>query len=139
MRRNKYIVLLASIGLILALVLSGCAAATPEPEVIEKTVTQTVTQTVEIDRAYQCLNPQGNFIPVELHPIAPRLDTLHGKTILYYQSEANPVIMPVLIEWLKRDYPDTTFDIIFTEAWGESTPTEEQLAKYEAVIRGISW
>jgi hypothetical protein len=134
---KKLIALFVSAGLVLALVLSGCAA--PEPEVVEKTVKETVTETVEVEKTYQCLNPKGEFIPVELYPIAPRLDTLDGKTILYYQSEANPVIMPVLIEWLKRDYPTTTFDIIYTEAWGEATPTEEQIAKYEAVIRGISW
>ena len=140
MKRKKLILLLASIGFILALVFSGCAGATPEPEVIEKTVTKTVTetQTVEVDKVYKCLNPKGDFIPVELHPIAPRLDSLDGKNILYYQSEANPVIMTPLLEHLKADHPTSTFTLVYTEAFGSSTPTEEELA-HDACIRGISW
>jgi hypothetical protein len=138
LKKKKVIALLASVGLILALVLTGCAA--PEAEVIEKTVKETVTETetVEVEKTYRCLNPGGDFIPVELNPLAPRLDNLDGKRILYYQSEANPVIMPVLLEWLERDHPTSTFDVIKTESTGEMTPTEEQLT-YDAVIRGIAW
>jgi PBP1b-binding outer membrane lipoprotein LpoB len=140
LKMKKLIVLLASIGLILALVLTGCAGATPEPEVIEKTVTktETVEVNVEVEKTFQYLNPRGDFIPVELHPLAPRLDNLDGKRILYYQSEANPVMMPILLERLRADHPTSTFDVIITEQFGAGTPTEEQL-EYDAIIRGISW
>ena len=138
MRKKKVIVLLASIGLILALVLSGCAATTPEPEVIEKTVTETVTQTVEVEKVYKYVNPKGEFIPVELNPIAPRLDTFDGKTILLYASEANPVIFPVLGPALEAMYPNTTFEYVWTEAFGASSPSEEEL-QYDGCVRGISW
>ena len=138
MRRKKLIALLASIGLILAFVLSGCAAATPEPEVIEKTVTQTVTNTVEVDRTYRCLNPKGEFIPVELHSLAPRLDTMDGKKILFYMAEATNMQMPTVLEWLERDYPNTEFVTVYTELWGEREPTEEYLT-CDACIRGIGW
>jgi PBP1b-binding outer membrane lipoprotein LpoB len=133
-KRKKLIALLVSVGL----VLSGCT--TPEPEVVEKTVEKTVTETetVEVEKTYQCLNAQGDFIPVELHSIAPRLDSLDGKNILYYQSEANPVIMTPLLERLKVDHPTSTFTLVYTEAFGEGTPTEEQLQS-DACIRGISW
>ena len=139
MKKKKLMVLLVSIGLILAFVLSGCAA--PEAEVVEKTVTKTVTetQTVEVDRTYRCLNPKGEFIPVELHPIAPRLDIFDGKTVLLYASEANPVIFPVLGPLMEETYPNTTFEYIWTERWGDDTPSEEALARYDAVIHGISW
>ena len=137
MKRGKLIALFVSVGLVLALVLSGCAA--PEPEVVEKTVEKTVTETVEVEKTYQCLNPQGEFIPVELHPLAPRLDTLAGKNIYYYQSEANPVIMPVLLEQLKADYPTATWKFFETQGHGSETPTAEELEGVDAVIRGIGW
>jgi hypothetical protein len=139
LKGKKLIALLVSVGLLLALVLSGCAA--PESEVVEKTVKETVTETetVEVEKTYQVVNPQGIRIPVECHPCAPRLDSLAGKTVLFYQSEANNVQMPVLLEQLKKDYPSTTFEVIYTEGFGERTPTEEQINTYQAVIRGIGW
>ena len=33
------------------------------------------------DRVYKCLNPVGNQAPVDLSPLAPRLNSLDGKTI----------------------------------------------------------
>ena len=33
------------------------------------------------DRVYKCLNPVGIQPPVKTYPLAPRLDTLDGKTI----------------------------------------------------------
>jgi hypothetical protein len=129
-KKSKLIVLLASIGLILALVLPGCAAENGEGG------GQTV---VEVDKTYKCMNPQGEFIPVELHPLAPRLDSLDGKHIYYYQSEANPVIMPVLLEWLQRDYPTATWKIFETQGHGTYILDESELVGVDAVIRGIGW
>jgi hypothetical protein len=139
--KKKILLLLASISLILALLLSGCAGATPETEVVEKTVEKTVTETetVEVDKVYRCLNPRGEFIPVELNPIAPRIDSLDGKTVLFYASEGASHMLPVLYEDLKADYPTSTWDYIYTNNFGEGTPTEEQIAKYDAVIRGTGW
>jgi hypothetical protein len=96
----------------------------------------------DIDKGgkYRVLNPAG--IPIEqpeMHGLAPRLDTLDGKTILFYQTEANDLLLPALLERLESDYPDTTFDVIYTQAYGESTPTEEQIETYDALIRGVSW
>lgn len=75
---------------------------------------------------------------IETHSLAPRIDSLDGKRILYYQSEANQVIMPVLLAKLQEDYPNTTFTVLETEHFGESIPTEEEKT-YDAMIRGISW
>jgi hypothetical protein len=96
----------------------------------------------DIDKGgkYTVLNPAG--IPIELpemHGLAPRLDTLHEKTILFYQTEANDLLLPALLERLESDYPDTTFDVIYTQAYGQSTPTQEQIDTYDALIRGVSW
>jgi hypothetical protein len=145
--KKQIITLLVGISLIMTLVLSGCGSgtgATPTATVTvtaTKTVTPTATGTTTaapVEKTYKVLNPQAVYVPVETKPCAPRLDNLAGKKILYYQSEANPVIMNFLWEKLKKDYPTSTFDRVYTEAFGESTPTEAQL-KYEACIRGISW
>jgi hypothetical protein len=136
LKGKKLIALFVSIGLALALVLSGCAA--PEAEVVEKTVEKTVTETVEVEKTYRCLNPKGSFIPVELSPIAPRLDSLDGKRIFFYQSEATNFILPTLLARLKADHPTTTFDTTYSAGFGERTPTEEQLT-YDALIRGVGW
>jgi len=133
---KKLIALFVSAGLVLALVLSGCAA--PEAEVVEKTVEKTVEKIVEVEKTYQCLNPKGDYIPVELHPLAPRLDSLDGKTILYYESEGARNFMPLLYEKLQADYPTSTFDLIYTNAQGDREPTEEHLT-YDACIRGVAW
>jgi hypothetical protein len=136
LKRNRLIALFVSVGLVLALVLSGCAA--PEAEVIEKTVEKTVTETVQAPEILQVVNPTGTIIPVEMAPNAPRLDTLDGKTIFYYETEATNMHMPELLRRLKQDYPNTTFVVDHTENFGLRTPTEEHLT-FDAAIRGVSW
>jgi hypothetical protein len=89
---------------------------------------------------YKCLNPQGDFIPVQTVALSPRLDTLNGKTIYVVQGEADPVIMPALFELLKKDYPSTTF--VFykpSSSFGESAVDTDTKADADATIRGIGW
>lgn len=140
---------MASIALVLVMVLSSCAQqaapTTPTTPAAPTTPTTPTTPaapqvvTKEVEKVVKVLNPQGTYAPVDCKPCAARLDTLAGKTILYYQSEAAPQVMPVLYKWLLRDYPQTTFDIIKTEGYGESIPTDAQIQKYQAQIRGVSW
>jgi len=128
MSKRNIIVSLFSVGLVTALLLSACApggATTPPGGTSE-------------DKSYRVLNPQGIYIPVQTVGLAPRLDNLAGKIILYYQSEANPVMMPILIQRLKAAYPTTTFNIIITEAFGKNAPGDE-INGIQAVIRGVSW
>ena len=127
MKKKKVIALLASVGLILVLVLSGCAAETGGGG-----------QVVEVEKVLQVLNPQGIPAQVELHSLAPRIDSLAGKRILFYESEANNQQLPALLERLEEDYPTTTFDTIYTEGFGDEIPTDEQKT-YQACIRGIAW
>jgi hypothetical protein len=129
LKKKQVIALLVSICLILALVLSACTSAT---------TTGTTAGTAQKE-VYKVLNPTGIFVPVQTKPCAPRLDSLAGKKILFYESEATNIILPTLLERLKKDYPTTTFDVIYTEAFGERTPTDQQKATYQAVIRGVSW
>jgi hypothetical protein len=87
------------------------------------------------------INPQGSYIPVETKACAPRIDSLNGKRILYYESEATNMHMPTLLVRLKKDYPTAIFDVVHTEAFGSNTPTEQQIKDYTggAVIRGVGW
>jgi hypothetical protein len=122
-------------AVILALVLSACGTS-DSTSTSNNTGGTTGGQTEQV---LKVLNPQGVYIPVDCKPNAPRLDTLAGKTILYYESEATNMHMPTLLEWLKDDYPTTTFDVIHVENFGARTPTDEQKEKYDAVIRGVGW
>ena len=62
----------------------------------------------EQDRVYKCLNPVGISIPVETFPLAPRLDTLDGKTI-YISITGEPDITIPLEKKLRSDYPNITW------------------------------
>jgi len=128
-RPKQLAALLVSICLVLALVLSACG----------QEGSTTTTTAVGGDKVYKVLNPTGNFVPIETHPLAPRLDTLAGKNIYYYQSEANPVIMPVLLERLKEDYPTATWKYFETQGHGEEVLIESDLEGVDACIRGVGW
>ena len=128
MSKRKLIALLASIAMVVALVLSGCAPAAEEPGANGGATEQVV----------RVMNPAGLVIPGEMAPNAPRLDTLDGKTIFYYESEATNMHMPELLRRLKQDHPTTTFIVEHVENFGTSTPNEEHLS-VDGAIRGVSW
>jgi hypothetical protein len=92
----------------------------------------------QVDRVYKVLNAQGSYIPVDCKPLAPRLDTLAGKKILFYEAEATNMQMPTLLAHLQKDYPTATFLVVYTEVWGETAPTAEYLT-CQASIRGVGW
>jgi hypothetical protein len=144
-KRRQISALLVGVSLILALVLSSCSSgsgATPAATVTvttTKTAQPTTTATgAPADKTYKVLNPQGSYIPVETHTLAARLDKLDGKKVFFYQSEANPVMLPILLPRLQKDYPTATFTREITEGFGRSTPTDTDKT-YQAAIRGISW
>ena len=90
------------------------------------------------DRVYKCLSPIGIELPVRTYPLAPRLDTIDGKTIFYYESEATNMHMPELLRRLKQDHPTTTFIVEHVENFGLRNPTEVHLS-VDGAIRGVSW
>jgi hypothetical protein len=143
-KNKQLIMLLAGVSLILALVLSSCSSgtATTVTSTVTATTTTTVTPTTTAapaaDKTYKVLNPQGTYIPVQTNQLAARLDKLDGKKIFFYQSEANPVMLPILLPRLQKDYPTSTFTREITEGFGRSTPTDTDKT-YQAAIRGVSW
>jgi len=91
-----------------------------------------------VQPTYKVLNPQGTYIPVDCKPLADRIDTLAGKRILYYESEATNMQMPELRAQLTKAYPTTTFDVVHTESFGEAAPIDAYKVD-QAVIRGVGW
>jgi len=55
-------------------------------------------------------NPMGTPPPIQLKSMAPRLDTLDGKTIFLISTgfPNSPEFMDVMVEWFKDNYPKTT-------------------------------
>ena len=107
---------------------------------------------VEVEKMYKCLNPQGEYLPIETIALSERLDTLDNKIIYICQGEADPVIMPALYKMLQEEYPRTTWTYYDRSDFGPSTPgtggpatstgrpeDPDILKKVDAVIRGIDW
>ncbi len=152
MKSRRLLLLLANLLVVLTFVLVGCqSTATPPtttPTATKTTTptttaavptTTTVTQTVEVDRKYNCLSPQGVQLPVQISALAPRLTTFDGLTIYVNQGEADPITMPALYERVQKDYPKTTWKYIATSGFGPNAPEDEVKQTAKAVIRGISW
>jgi ABC-type oligopeptide transport system substrate-binding subunit len=134
--RKKFIALLASICLVVMLVLSACTqqgGTTPTGT----TPTGTTTGAAQ-DKVYKVLNPTGIYIPVDCKALSARLDSLAGKKIRFYESEATNIQLPTLRARLEKDYPTTTFVVEHTESFGRSTPNDEDLSM-QAAIRGVGW
>jgi hypothetical protein len=135
MKKRLFATGVAVAVLVLVMIVSACSQGGTTTTVTKPGGSQTGTQ----ESIHKVINPQGIYIPVETKPCAPRLDSLSGKVILYYESEATNMHMPTLLERLKKDYPTATFDVIHVENFGSNTPTDEQTTKYKAVIRGVGW
>ena len=87
---------------------------------------------------YKCLNPVGTQLPVNLYPLASRLDSLDGKTI-HFSTTGEPDITIPLWKKLQADYPQVnwtqkkTYGIIPVEL------SEEKMKTTDAVILGVCW
>jgi hypothetical protein len=81
------------------------------------------------------LNPLGTPPPIKLLPMAPRLDTLEGKTI-YVDNNGYPgtsVLLPELIAVLKGKYPTTKF-IYNDKPAGRMTAEDPAAGEADAII-----
>ncbi len=136
--KRRTIALLSSIFLILVLVTTGCivnAANTSQPNSSGQ-----AGLTAAKEKTYSCVTPLGIQPPVTLSPLAPRLDTMDGKTIYIVQGEADPVIFPALYEACKTKFPKTTWNYYQpSSSFGASSPDDETKAQAKAVLRGVAW
>ena len=95
------------------------------------------------DEVVTVLNPLGTPPPITLKPMAPRLDTLDGKTIYIVDDGfvGGDRLLLEIVDWFGANYPDTTalykrkggggFDVEDPQLWAE---IEE---KADAVIIGM--
>jgi hypothetical protein len=56
------------------------------------------------------VNPKGTPPPIQLIPMAPRLDTLHGKTVYLVDTgfHGSDVLLEQIQAWFSRNMPDVT-------------------------------
>ncbi len=96
------------------------------------------------EKAYRCLNPAGTHETVELHPLAPRLDTLEGKTIYFSLGAGGEqgLLIP-LPKLLQERYPQVNWKITnapphMTIA-GSVALSEEEMKEADGLLRGVVW
>jgi hypothetical protein len=92
----------------------------------------------ETDKVYRCLNPVGISIPVETFPLAPRLDTLEGKTI-YISITGEPDITIPLEKKLRTDYPHIIWKTKKTYTTNPVELTEEEMKGCDGLIQAVCW
>ncbi len=88
------------------------------------------------DRIYKCLNPVGIQDPVDLYPLAPRLDRFDGKTIMFNMMvNVEQEFLTPLEKMLRNEYPKVNW--IFRES-GPPIP-DEQFRVADALIQGVAF
>ncbi len=90
------------------------------------------------DKVYKCLNPVGISIPVETFPLAPRLDTLEGKTI-YLSITGEPDITIPLEKQLRVRYPKVNWKTKKTYTIDPVRMSEEEMKECDGLIQAICW
>jgi hypothetical protein len=88
------------------------------------------------DRIYKCLNPIGIQDPVDLYPLAPRLDRLDGKTIMFNMMvNVEQEFLTPLEKMLRSNYPEVNW--IFRESGPPIS--DEELSNTDALIQGVAF
>ncbi len=94
--------------------------------------------------SYKCLNPVGTQEPVDLYPLAPRLDKLDGKNI-YISIGAGgeqDITIPLPLA-LQRVYPNVNWHVTraaphMTVA-GSVALSPEEMKTADGLIRAVVW
>ena len=87
---------------------------------------------------FKCLNPVGIQKPIETFPLAPRLDTIDGKTI-NLNITGEPDITIALEKNLKNNYPDVNWTVKKTYGVDPVRLTEEEEKTTDGLIMGVCW
>ncbi len=90
------------------------------------------------DKVYKFLSPVGTELPVKIYPLAPRLDTLDGKTV-HFSITGEPDITIALEKQLKADYPNVNWTQKKSYTPRPVFLTEEEKKTTDAVILGVCW
>ena len=92
----------------------------------------------QINKVYRCLNPTGMQMPVKTFPLAPRLNSIDGKTI-HLSICGEPDITIPLEKKLKGDYPNVNWTIKKTYGIDPRRMSEEEMKTTDAAILGVCW
>lgn len=106
MKLRKVIALLLLTGLCFCF---GCKGSTTTEEVTPKG--QEISKASNEDPILTVYNPLGTPPPIKLKDMAPRLDSINGKTI-YIVNDGYPgsgIMLGELTAVMKEKYPDTKF------------------------------
>ena len=87
---------------------------------------------------YKFLNPTGIQAPVEQFPLAPRLNSLAGKTI-HLSVCGEQDIWAYLEKKLKTEYPDVNWTVKKGYTPTPLPVSEEERKTTDAVILGVCW
>jgi ABC-type transport system substrate-binding protein len=129
-------------------ILTGCSGGT---ETVTATTTATLTTTVPssggTDGVIKILNPATANHQVERVPLAPRLDTLEGKSIYFIDvnwgsgdGAGAHTFLNLTAEWLEQEYNCTTTVVRKKGAYfyGDPDLFEEAAKNADAVVFGVS-
>ena len=92
----------------------------------------------EQEKKYKCLNPQGIRLPVKTFPLAPRLDTIDGKTI-YLSITGEPDITIPLEKRLRNDYPNFRLKLKKTYTIEPVRMSDEEMKTADGLVQAICW
>ncbi|MEK7353455.1 MAG: hypothetical protein AABZ77_02980 [Chloroflexota bacterium] len=92
----------------------------------------------EKDTMYKCLNPVGIQVPVDIFPLAPRLDSLDGKTICLSICGEPDITIP-LEKRLKSDYPDVNWTTKKSYTPYPVQLSDEEMKTCDGLIEGVAW
>ena len=90
------------------------------------------------DKVYRFLNPVGNQTPVDIFPLAPRLDSLDGKEIVF-SITGEPDITIALEKKLKINYPQVDWKIKKNYNIEPNRLSEEEMKTADGLIQAVCW
>jgi hypothetical protein len=92
----------------------------------------------EKDRVYRFINPVGIQMPVKTYPLAPRLESLDGKEIVFSITGEPDITIP-LEKRLKSDYPNVRWKTKKTYGPVQVPLSDEEMKTADAVIQAVCW
>lgn len=92
----------------------------------------------EKEKVYKCLNPVGIQVPVDLYPLASRLETIDGKEICLSITGEPDITIP-LEKRLKSDYPNVDWKTKKSYTPYPLQLSDEEMKTCDGVIQGVAW
>ncbi|MAE10754.1 MAG: hypothetical protein QF369_01755 [Dehalococcoidales bacterium] len=90
------------------------------------------------DKVYKFLNPVGIQNPVDISPLASRLNNLDGKEIVF-SITGEPDITIALEKKLKMDYPQVNWKIKKNYNIEPNRLSEEEMKTVDGLIQAVCW